>query len=37
MSATKEIPSFGRLLMAAPLARDDLPPRDTTPLRRPEF
>ena len=31
------VPSFGRLLMAAPLAPDDLPSRDTTPLRRTEF
>jgi prevent-host-death family protein len=31
------VPSFGRLLMAAPLSPDDLPPRDTTPLRPSEF
>lgn len=28
-----DIPSFGRLLMAAPLEPEDLPPRDPTPLR----
>jgi len=27
------VPSFGRLLMSAPLEREDLPPRDRTPLR----
>jgi prevent-host-death family protein len=27
------VPSFGRLLMAAPIAADDLPERDRTPLR----
>jgi hypothetical protein len=27
------VPSFGRLLMAAPIAPDDLPERDRTPLR----
>jgi prevent-host-death family protein len=32
-----QVPSFGRLLMAAPLTPDDLPPRDTTPLRQTEF
>jgi antitoxin Phd len=32
-----QVPSFGRLLMAAPLSTDDLPPRDTTPMRRTEF
>jgi prevent-host-death family protein len=32
-----QVPSFGRLLMAAPLATDDLPPRDTKPLRQTEF
>jgi antitoxin Phd len=32
-----QLPSFGRLLMAAPLAPDDLPPRDTMPLRQTEF
>lgn len=28
------VPSFGRLLMAAPIAPDDLPPRNRTPIRR---
>jgi antitoxin Phd len=28
------VPSFGRLLMAAPLAADDLPGRDGTGLRK---
>jgi len=32
-----QVPSFGRLLMAAPLAQEDLPPRDTTPPRQAEF
>jgi antitoxin Phd len=27
------VPSFGRLLMAAPFAPDDLPERDRSPLR----
>ena len=27
------VPSFGRLLAASPLADDDLPERDQTPLR----
>ena len=27
------VPSFGRLLMSAPLDADDLPDRDGTPLR----
>jgi prevent-host-death family protein len=27
------VPSFGRLLMAAPLAADDLPARDAAPIR----
>ncbi|MBI3702425.1 MAG: type II toxin-antitoxin system Phd/YefM family antitoxin [Rhizobiales bacterium] len=27
------VPSFGRLLMSAPLERGDLPPRDRAPLR----
>ncbi len=27
------VPSFGRLLMSAPLAPDDLPERDRVPLR----
>lgn len=29
------IPSFGRLLMAAPLNAGDLPPRDSSPARQP--
>jgi len=28
------VPSFGRLLMAAPVAKDDLPRRNRGPLRR---
>jgi prevent-host-death family protein len=28
-----QVPSFARLLMAAPLEADDLPPRDQTPAR----
>jgi prevent-host-death family protein len=28
-----QVPSFGRLLMAAPIAPDDLAERDRTPLR----
>jgi prevent-host-death family protein len=32
-----QVPSFGRLLMAAPLSPDDLSPRDTAPLRQSEF
>ena len=31
------VPSFGRLLMAAPLAPDDLPERDRSPMREIEF
>jgi antitoxin (DNA-binding transcriptional repressor) of toxin-antitoxin stability system len=31
------VPSFGHLLMAAPLAPDDLPSRDRTPLRATDF
>lgn len=27
------VPSFGRLLMSAPLEQEDLPPRDQAPLR----
>ena len=27
------VPSFGRLLMSAPLEPGDLPPRDRTPMR----
>jgi antitoxin Phd len=32
-----QVPSFGRLLMAAPIGPDDLAPRDRTPLRQSEF
>ena len=32
-----KVPSFGRLLMAAPLDDTDLPPRDRKPLKAPEF
>jgi hypothetical protein len=28
-----QVPSFGRLLMAAPIGTDDLPERDRTELR----
>jgi antitoxin Phd len=28
-----QVPSFGRLLMAAPIGPDDLPERDRTPMR----
>ena len=31
------VPSFGRLLMAAALSVDDLPSRDNSTLRTPEF
>ena len=31
------VPSFGRLLMSAPLAPDDLPERDRSPLREVEL
>jgi len=31
------VPSFGRLLMAAPVEPEDLPDRDRTPIRRTEF
>lgn len=31
------VPSFGRLLMAAPINAEDLPERDRTPLRQTEF
>ena len=30
-----QVPSFGRLLMAAPLTAEDLPGRDNSPLRKP--
>ena len=29
-----QVPSFGRLLMSAPMGREDLPERDRTPLRK---
>lgn len=32
-----QAPSFGRLLMAAPIAPEDLPDRDASPLRDAEF
>jgi prevent-host-death family protein len=28
-----QVPSFGRLLMSAPVERGDLPPRNITPMR----
>ena len=31
------VPSFGRLLMAAPVEPEDLPERDRTPIRQAEF
>jgi len=31
------VPSFGRLLMSAPLAADDLPVRNSSPLRKPRL
>jgi antitoxin Phd len=31
------VPSFGRLLMMAPLSADDLPDRDSTGLRIPDL
>lgn len=31
------VPSFGRLLMAAPLTQDDLPQRNRKPARTPDF
>jgi antitoxin Phd len=31
------VPSFGRLLMSAPLAPNDLPTRDKTPMRDTEL
>jgi len=31
-----QVPSFGRLLMSAPLEPDDLPARDSSPLRQAE-
>jgi antitoxin Phd len=32
-----QVPSFGRLLMAAPLSPDDLPSRNAAPLRQTGF
>jgi len=32
-----QVPSFGRMLMAAPITPDDLPERDQTPSRTPDF
>ncbi len=32
-----QVPSFGRLLMAAPIVPGDLPDRDRTPLRTADF
>ncbi len=32
-----QVPSFGRLLMSAPIDEADLPDRDTTPVRDPEL
>jgi antitoxin Phd len=32
-----QVPSFGRLLMAAPLSPDDLSSRNIAPLRQTEF
>ena len=29
----RDVPSFGRLLLSAPLEDADLPPRNTTPMR----
>ncbi len=29
----RDVPSFGRLLLSAPLEDADLPPRDATPMR----
>ncbi len=29
-----QVPSFGRLLMSAPIEPDDLPERDSSPLRQ---
>ena len=33
----EDVPSFGRLLMSAPLTPGDLPERDRTPLREVEL
>jgi antitoxin Phd len=32
-----QVPTFGRLLMAAPVEQDDLPTRDEAPLRHTKF
>jgi antitoxin Phd len=32
-----DVPNFGRLLMAAPLTDDDLPPRSDAPARDTDF
>ncbi len=32
-----QVPSFGRLLMSAPLTPDDLPTRNAAPLREADF
>ncbi|WP_428491249.1 type II toxin-antitoxin system Phd/YefM family antitoxin [Rhodopila sp.] len=32
-----QVPSFGQLLMSAPIGPDELPERDRTPLRTTEF
>lgn len=33
----RQVPSFGRLLVAAPLQEGDVPPRDPTPPREVSF
>ena len=33
----RDIPSFGHLLTSAPLDDEDLPARNSTPLREPKF
>lgn len=33
----RNVPSFGRLLVSAPLGEADLPPRDASPPREVEF
>jgi prevent-host-death family protein len=33
----RDVPSFGRLPMVAPIAPEDLPERDHTPLRAADF
>jgi antitoxin Phd len=32
-----QVPSFGRLLMAAPITPEDVPARDRSPLRKSQF